>query len=83
MAKNQTDATRELIELKNELEQARTQLERERGALDALHKRLKTEFGCASVDAAKRKLTQLVEAAEKSNAKLSKDIAALRKEFDI
>lgn len=51
--------TDELLQLKRRIEQAKTDSSRAAGAEEQLLKRLKEEFGCDSIEAAKQRLDEL------------------------
>lgn len=67
----------ELAELKKEAEQARREADKAAGALEQLHQRLQDDFGCASVDEARKELVRL----EKEEKALLRQYEKLRQEY--
>jgi len=74
----QTDPTAELAELKRRIEEARNRRAGVEGELKSLERRLKDEFGCATVEAARIKLEKLQRESARLKTELEKGVAELR-----
>ncbi len=66
------------IELKRKVETAQQKADRAEGALQQVMKQLKSEFGCTTLDAAKKKLLLLT----KQESKAKKEFDSAVKEFE-
>lgn len=70
-------STQEYQQLKRAVDDKQREADKAAGAFESLTKRLKTEFGCDSVDDAKAKLAAL----RKQEAKADKDFNSALDEF--
>lgn len=68
---------KEYIRLKREVEGAEKAASRAEGALEEVMKRIKDEFGCTSLDSAKKKLAQL----SSKESKCKEDFEAAVEEY--
>ena len=66
------DLKKKLVDMKSQIDAAKTKVAQGEGALDQLQKRMLTEFGCKDLAAAEKLLDEL----EAEDEQLEKDIAA-------
>ena len=67
--------------LKREVETAKSEAERARGAFEQVTSRLKSEFGCASIKEAKAKLLELEEVRDTAQQEFSSALDAYQKRW--
>ena len=72
----------DVIELKKKVDAMRRDADRAAGALDETMKRLKDEFGCDTIKAAKQKVWDLKRADAGAKDAFSLAFASIKKEFD-
>jgi len=70
---------RELEQLKQQIEQARTDRDQTQGAITQLMKQLKEEFGCKTVEEAREKLKELQKELDTLSEKMDKKTAELER----
>jgi len=69
---------KEYTQLKKKVEEDRKEADRAEGALAEIMKRLKDEFGCSTIAAAKKKRKKLKKQAEEIEAEYEQQITAYR-----
>jgi chromosome segregation ATPase len=72
---------RELLNLKNEIVEAKNHLAELKGQQKALFTQLKEEWGCTSIEEAKRKLALLEEDIEKVDLGIAKGLEELNEKY--
>ena len=76
-----TDPIKDLMKIKEHVDQARQQRTRLEGQLEQIHKRLQDEFGCASAAEAQRYVDELEGQIAALELELSEGVEAIRSEL--
>lgn len=72
----------DLLELKQDIEKAKTKVNQLEGQRKGLLEQLKEDWGCSSVEEAEKKLSKLEAGAEKLDKKLQKGIQKLEEKYE-
>ena len=70
---------KELLELKQQIQDSKESLSEKRGEEKSLMKRLKDEWGCSTLQAAKKKINKLKAEAEALDKEIEEKTTALRR----
>ena len=71
-----------LLEIKEQIDQAKTQISQLKGRKEYLIQQLNDEWGCSSVKEAKAKLEEMKEQIQDLDSKIQKGIKELEQEYD-
>lgn len=75
------DLKKKLMDMKSQIETAKTKVAQGQGALDQLQKRLISEFDCKDLTAAEKKLISLEDEEEKLEKEITVKVEKLEKEY--
>lgn len=81
MADVNTKTTKKFLELKEQVEAAQQKADKAEGALEEVLKQLKRDFGCATIEAAQKKLKQLNKEKEKLEEEFNAGLEQYEKDW--